>query len=102
MRNINRIDMFLKELGDLWKRVPDFRFFQFIMYIMESIETEKDLDLFFTEDEEALILMKEVFNKTPETEKEEVAALKLKVAALQRDIDYLYENQKKGDIYGNR
>ena len=31
MRDINRIDPFLKELGELWKQNPDMRFGQLIM-----------------------------------------------------------------------
>lgn len=66
MRNLNRIDPFLKELGDLWKKVPDWRFGQFICNTFGSFMT----DPFFVEDNEMLKVLKDYF----EPQESEVSA----------------------------
>lgn len=48
MRDINRIDKFLKVLGLCWKRVPDWRFGQLIVNFFTSL----DKDPFFYEEDE--------------------------------------------------
>lgn len=48
MRNINRIDGFLKKLGECWKLVPDWRFGQFMINFLGSL----DRDPFFYEEDE--------------------------------------------------
>lgn len=48
MRNINRIDKFLKVLGDCWKTVPDWRFGQLMVNFLGSL----DRDPFFPEEDE--------------------------------------------------
>lgn len=50
MRDINRIDPFLKELGLLWKKNPDLRFGQLIYIIADEIGR----DIFFPEEKEWL------------------------------------------------
>lgn len=49
MRDINRIDPFLKELGDVWKESPDLRFGQMIEGFKLRLGCD---DLFYVEDEE--------------------------------------------------
>ena len=50
MRNPDRIDPFLERLGKAWKRVPDWRFGQF----MANISRSMDRDMFFPEDDEMI------------------------------------------------
>ena len=38
MRDINRIDVVLKELGDLWKKQPDMRLGQLLLNLDLSLE----------------------------------------------------------------
>ena len=59
MRDINRIDNFCNELAKYWKKVPDWRFGQFIMNIFGTC----DKDPFFYEEEEMLELFKNFFEK---------------------------------------
>ena len=52
MRDPNRIDYFLKRLGDCWKKVPDWRFGQFICNIpfyMEDSQFIECIESFFKE-----------------------------------------------------
>lgn len=37
MRDINRIDPFLEKIGELWKRVPDWRFGQLMYNFLSEI-----------------------------------------------------------------
>lgn len=55
MRNPDRIDPFLKELGEYWKKVPDWRFGQLIVNVL-GVSAK---DPFFLEEKETL----EVFEK---------------------------------------
>ena len=50
MRNPDRIDPFLKRLGDMWKKVPDWRFGQLISNVIGTLQT----DPFFPEDDEMI------------------------------------------------
>ena len=50
MRDVNRIKPFLKELGDMWKEMPDLRFGQIIYLLADEIGR----DIFFPEDKEWL------------------------------------------------
>lgn len=60
MRNPKRIRPFLKELGDIWERVPDWRFGQLIVNFIGSLNR----DPFFYEDDELLSKLKEYFNES--------------------------------------
>lgn len=55
MRNINRIEPFLKTLGEAWKTVPDWRFGQLMMNFLGQLKR----DPFFYEEDE---LEKELIN----------------------------------------
>ena len=59
MRDPNRIDDFLKELGKIWKeRVPNWRFGQLISNLQSSMKR----DIFFMEEDEFLKVVKEYLN----------------------------------------
>lgn len=47
MRDINRIDPFLEKIGELWKRVPDWRFGQ----LMFNFLSEYGDPFYLSEDE---------------------------------------------------
>lgn len=58
MRDINRIDPFLKELGEIWKmNCPDWRFGQLICNL------PYDRDPFFMEEDEFMMTVKRLFNR---------------------------------------
>lgn len=59
MRDKKRINPFLKEIGKIWKTVPDWRFGQLI----ENFRRDYG-DLFFLEEEEFLKNLKEFMEKT--------------------------------------
>jgi len=54
MRDITRIDPFLKELGEQWKKCPDLRFGQ----LMENLKIHAG-DLFYYEEEAFLNLLRD-------------------------------------------
>lgn len=58
MRDINRIDPFLKELGNLWKEnCPDWRFGQLIVNVLGE-------DPFYIEDDKAINYFKDYFKRS--------------------------------------
>lgn len=61
MRDINRIDSILKELGEIWKEYPDLRLGQLIL------NTIKDPQLYYIEDEDLIIRLKKFYISTPES-----------------------------------
>lgn len=64
MRDPKRIDEFCKELAEIWKLVPDWRFGQLICNVMGTF----DRDPFFIEEDEMLKRFKAYFdapNSTP-------------------------------------
>lgn len=50
MRRKDRIDPFLKRLGNVWKCVPDWRFGQLMVNVLNSMER----DPFFPEEDEMI------------------------------------------------
>lgn len=56
MRNKNRIDPFLARLGNVWKCVPDWRFGQLMVNVLNSMEK----DPFFPEEDEILEHIREI------------------------------------------
>ena len=59
MRRIDRIDPFLKELGDIWKtKCPDWRFGQFMMNFLGWV-ANKYKDPFFPEEAEMTKFLRE-------------------------------------------
>ena len=59
MRKVERIDDFLKEVGDYWKKHPDLRFFQ----VIHGVTNGGKIDTFYMEEEEALELFKNFFKE---------------------------------------
>ena len=59
MRDPNRIDDFLKKLGEYWKRVPDWRFGQLVMNFLSFIGR----DPFYLEDDKMEELIAEYEEK---------------------------------------
>lgn len=57
MRDPNRIDKVLKELGDIWKQVPDWRLGQLFC----NLQRFEGTDLFFYEDEKLIEAFKTYF-----------------------------------------
>lgn len=55
MRDINRIDPFCEELKEIWKKVPDWRFFQLINNFQRYIGS----DGFYLEEDKALTKLRE-------------------------------------------
>lgn len=60
MRDPKRIDRILKLLGPEWKKYPDMRLGQFLVYVMNG-----KLDLFSVEDDEIEVKLKEFIKKNP-------------------------------------
>lgn len=60
MRDISRIEPFLKTLAECWKQVPDWRFGQLI----ENFKRQENIpDLFFIEDNEFEEKLKKMFQE---------------------------------------
>lgn len=60
MRDPNRIDNFLQELGKIWKtQCPDWRFNQFVINIYETMPF---IDPYGVEDDEMMDRIKKYFN----------------------------------------
>lgn len=57
MRDPNRIDRFLSVLGEAWKSVPDWRFFQLICIL----QRRGGSDCFYMEDDEVEQFIVELF-----------------------------------------
>lgn len=54
MRDIKRIEPFLKDIEKVWKKYPDLRFMQMINNVMASYRS----DLFFIEEEDFIKMLK--------------------------------------------
>ena len=59
MRDIERIEPFLQEIGKLWKQVPDWRFGQLMSNVLNSLPQ----DPFHYEDKEMLEEFDKYFKK---------------------------------------
>lgn len=57
VRDPNRIDLILKQLGDIWKQMPDWRLGQLFC----NLQRCEDADLFFYEDQELIDRLKANF-----------------------------------------
>lgn len=60
MRDINRIDNILKELGNIWKEVPDLRLGQLLLNVA------RDPELYYIEDKELVDKLRMVYAPTEE------------------------------------
>lgn len=56
MRDINRIDRILKEIGTIWKQYPDLRLGQLILNVIN------DPALYYIEDDELVELLKQTYS----------------------------------------
>lgn len=54
MRDIKRIEPFLKDIEKVWKKYPDLRFMQMINNVMANYKS----DLFFIEEEDFIKMLK--------------------------------------------
>lgn len=59
MRDPNRIDKFCEDLAKEWKKVPDWRFGQFISNVLGSMKR----DIFFPEDDEMMAFIQNYFKR---------------------------------------
>lgn len=57
MRDINRIDKILEEVGKVWKKHPDLRLGQLLLNVA------RDPVLYYLEDDEIVEILKEFYNK---------------------------------------
>ena len=71
MRDPQRIEPFLKELGKYWSKVPDWRFGQLICNVFGEIAVKRDP--FFIEEGEMLSIFAEYFREGDEKTNEEEA-----------------------------
>lgn len=63
VRNPDRLDSFYDELKEIHKNsFPDMRFGQFILNVLEWIDSTKNRDPFFLEEDEMLNLIEEYTN----------------------------------------
>ena len=63
MRDPKRIDKFCTELAQLWHKVPDWRFGQFMSNVLGAYQTEKMCDIFFPEDDKLMEFFKNYFKE---------------------------------------
>ena len=63
MRDPNRIDEFCATLAELWNKVPDWRFGQFVYNVISEVSNITNTPPFYIEDEVMLREMKNYFNK---------------------------------------
>lgn len=60
MRKKERIDIFLNQLGNIWKEnCPDWRFGQFMVNVLNTF----DIDPFFLEEDDMIEKIEQYFNK---------------------------------------
>ena len=68
MRDPNRIDYYCDEIANLWNKVPDWRFGQFILNMERACRVNTGKDVFYLEDDEFFKFMneylKEIKNET--------------------------------------
>lgn len=59
MRDPNRIEYFCTELAELWSNWPDLRFGQIMYNIAKYVQFEHGKDIFYMEDEELMVVLRE-------------------------------------------
>lgn len=57
MRDIGRIDKVLKEVGEVWKQVPDLRLGQLLLNVLQ------DPALYYVEDDQLVLRLKEFYKR---------------------------------------
>ena len=63
MRDPNRIDKFCDELKVLWHKVPDWRFGQLMVNLLNQYSIDKKIHPFFPEDDELMEFFKKYFKE---------------------------------------
>lgn len=63
MRDINRLDNFYNELKEIHKKVPDWRFGQFIMNFMSWYYTKYKRDCFYIEEDKMIKYIEKFINE---------------------------------------
>ena len=66
MRDPKRIDKFCNQLADIWKKVPDWRFGQLMVNVLNSMPK----DPFFPEEDEMLQFFKDYFSPKKDDKEE--------------------------------
>ena len=61
MRDPKRIDKFCTALAKIWKRVPDWRFGQFIINALTMYNVSHHTDWFYMEDDELMEFLNNYF-----------------------------------------
>jgi hypothetical protein len=101
MRDINRIEPFMRILTELWLKNPDLKFGQLISNIFSYIESD---DMFFSEDYKWLEAFKEYENRSGDDwhkPKEEILkAIDIEFLKYSKDIIKAYNKSrnKEGEI----
>ena len=62
MRDVNRIDKYVNQIKDIWKKFPDWRFGQLLMNICSMIE-DNPAYFFYIEDDELFKKIEESANQ---------------------------------------
>jgi hypothetical protein len=62
MRDIKRIDPMVEKFRELWKKYPDMRFGQLLLFIYSEFNRIEERDTFYIEDEKGLILLQEILD----------------------------------------
>ena len=61
MRDIRRIDKVLKEVGEVWKQVPDLRLGQLLLNVLQ------DPALYYVEDDQLVLYLKEFYKRSEDS-----------------------------------
>lgn len=61
MRDIGRIDKVLKEVGEVWKQVPDLRLGQLLLNVLQ------DPALYQVEDDQLILRLKEFYKRSEDS-----------------------------------
>lgn len=61
MRDIGRIDKVLKEVGEVWKQVPDLRLGQLLLNVLQ------DPALYYVEDDQLVLRLKEFYKRSEDS-----------------------------------
>ena len=63
MRDPDRIRPFCDEFAELWSNYPDLRFGQIMINIARYMQLERRSDIFFTEDDAMMDILREYLGK---------------------------------------
>lgn len=61
MRDMCRIDKVLKEVGEVWKQVPDLRLGQLLLNVLQ------DPALYYVEDDQLVLYLKEFYKRSEDS-----------------------------------